>query len=363
MSHASTNTEETENLLRPQAETKKNISETTNTKSSAASASSAVETNHNHAPEHPYRQCVLYSFSITITIITTAFFTMGFVYHKPLLGPLFIASIIPSFIIIWFAYRNTDDKTWEQQPYHSDKVSSDVLVIAFIGGIFSTLLVAIIGLVLNYIVTSIVQGRMSFVALLFYVIFETFFMIALVEESMKYLIARTSINSSFSRYITHPYGVVLFGLTAALGFAGIENVAYVVHEDSDGAGWMLAVVRALVSVPLHGTTGSIIGYGLARRAFFNDTSQSFFKILFWPVVVHGIFDCLFMLPLRNGPFVKGATAEMQTEANTVDVGDWISLVYVVNIVMVIVAIAYARQAINAMCEAYDNTRKDSAEAV
>ena len=134
--------------------------------------------------------------------------------------------------------------------------------------------------------------------------------------------------------------MVLYCLAVALGFAALENVTYVLNEGGDGA-WFLAIARALLSVPLHALTGALIGVGFARRSFLHE-ERGVVRVIWLPIVVHGTYDFVFVLPIRNGPYDPSAVANrFFTEDNTVDVGRWTAMVYVFNVAMVIGMVTYA----------------------
>jgi len=225
--------------------------------------------------------------------------------------------------------------------FESYQVPMEVLIIAFTGGVIITVFVACVGFGTNMLMYRIFDKSLTFTQLMIFLWFDTFILTALVEEGGKYIVGSFSIGKTMLRYITHPYGVVLFTLAGALGFAALENVTYVLNEPSEAA-WYLAIARAILSVPLHGSCGALIGVGLARRHFLNDQSQHFFKVIWLPIFIHGLYDFFFVLPVRDGPFKKGNSAShLATEANTVDIGGWTSFFYIFNMCLVAFGIFFA----------------------
>jgi RsiW-degrading membrane proteinase PrsW (M82 family) len=106
--------------------------------------------------------------------------------------------------------------------------------------------------------------------------------VALVEESSKYLAVRVSVYRS--REFNEPMDGLVYGAIAGLGFAAPENLLYVL---SRGAG--LGVIRAVLSVPGHALWGSIIGYYLARQKF-TGARRSGLVGLSVAVMLHAAFD-------------------------------------------------------------------------
>ncbi len=77
----------------------------------------------------------------------------------------------------------------------------------------------------------------------------------------------------------------------ALAFATIENIFYL--EDST---IVLAIVRALFTVPNHAAFGVVMGYNLA-------ISRRSVKALLVPALIHGVIDMFFDLGEFIGLFV------------------------------------------------------------
>lgn len=83
---------------------------------------------------------------------------------------------------------------------------------------------------------------------------------------------------------------IVYVTAASLGFAGIENVLYVMQE-----GFGAGVMRALLSIPLHMCCGVIMGYyaGLAKFAEGPQRRAYLVSGFVYAVVIHGVYDaCL-----------------------------------------------------------------------
>jgi protease PrsW len=89
------------------------------------------------------------------------------------------------------------------------------------------------------------------------------FIAAIPEESVKVpLIAAIALRS---RDFDEPMDGVVYGTAVGLGFAAIENIGYVLGA---GAHWgSVAILRSVLSVPLHGAFGAIAGTYIARARF------------------------------------------------------------------------------------------------
>jgi RsiW-degrading membrane proteinase PrsW (M82 family) len=106
--------------------------------------------------------------------------------------------------------------------------------------------------------------------------------VALVEESSKYLAVRVSVYGS--REFNEPMDGLVYGAIAGLGFAAPENLLYVLMR-----GAALGVIRGVLSVPGHALWGSMIGYYLARQKF-TGPGKSGLVGLSAAVILHTIFD-------------------------------------------------------------------------
>ncbi len=120
---------------------------------------------------------------------------------------------------------------------------------------------------------------------LFYGFISAFFAAAIPEELFKLLVlARYSMRHP---EFDEPMDGIVYGATASLGFATLENVLYV----SDG-GISTALMRALSAVPGHAFLGAIMGYYVGRARFAEPSRK---RGLMWraflvPMLLHGAYD-------------------------------------------------------------------------
>lgn len=114
------------------------------------------------------------------------------------------------------------------------------------------------------------------------------------EECCKLVILTAFIwrNRNFNEYFD---GIVYAAFTG-LGFACVENIAYVLSSPTFEAGLNTGVVRALLSVPGHFLFAVVMGYYFARAKFDRKHRLwKFIKALLYPLVLHGTFDALLMV--------------------------------------------------------------------
>jgi RsiW-degrading membrane proteinase PrsW (M82 family) len=183
---------------------------------------------------------------------------------------LLFISLAPVFVIAVYVYCR--DK-YEKEPY-------SILLKALLTGILIVLPAVLIEKLLSLFLRS-TEG-------LGYAAYTAFVVAALTEEGLKFLgfyfffLKNRNFNERFD-------GIV-YAVYIALGFAGIENMLYVL---SGGAG--VGVLRALTAVPAHALFGVSMGFyfGLAR---FSTGYRSFYLVLAFllPYLFHGVYDFLLM---------------------------------------------------------------------
>jgi RsiW-degrading membrane proteinase PrsW (M82 family) len=86
-----------------------------------------------------------------------------------------------------------------------------------------------------------------------------------------------------------PMDGLVYGLTASLGFACLENVLYLAGAGED---WpVLAVTRAFMAVPGHAMDGVVMGFFAALGRFDAPRSRHwYFLALAVPITLHGLYD-------------------------------------------------------------------------
>ena len=115
---------------------------------------------------------------------------------------------------------------------------------------------------------------------------QSFLLISPVEEILKLLVVLGVVwkNKNFDE---ENDGIVYTG-AAALGFAMIENIFYVLTE-----GIAVGLIRSVTSVPLHAFTGILMGYyvGIAKLALTRKlTRRNILKGFLIAYTVHAVYD-------------------------------------------------------------------------
>jgi RsiW-degrading membrane proteinase PrsW (M82 family) len=124
-------------------------------------------------------------------------------------------------------------------------------------------------------------------------------MAALVEEIVKYLALR--IGSWRCNAFNYRFDGVVYGVSAAVGFAVLENILYVAQY-----GLQTAIVRAFTAVPLHAFCGLFMGvfYSYAKKASITGKSSLPYTLLalIVPMLIHGTYDTLAFLGTQSSTY-------------------------------------------------------------
>lgn len=119
------------------------------------------------------------------------------------------------------------------------------------------------------------------------------------EELFKLLMLRWAIwkSPAFDEY----FDGIVYACFVSLGFACFENISYVFQSDTFFGALSTGSVRAVLSVPAHFLFGVVMGYHFALAKFDpSHRSGHLFKAFLFPMLMHGTFDSLLMIPESMG---------------------------------------------------------------
>jgi hypothetical protein len=180
------------------------------------------------------------------------------------------AAVLPAVLLVWFFHaRDTFPEP------------ARVLWITFALGCLSVVPAVLLGVMVEPVLLA--TDALSVAA------FEAFVIAALCEEVAKLsvLLGYSFRHSAFDESMD---GIV-YGATASLGFAALENVLYVL----DG-GFGLAIMRGLLSVPGHATYGAVMGHYVGRARFDRENRWRLVGLgLSAAILLHGLYDFPLML--------------------------------------------------------------------
>ncbi len=114
--------------------------------------------------------------------------------------------------------------------------------------------------------------------------------VALVEEYVKYAAVKIAVLSRPE--FDEPIDAMVYMVTAALGFAAIENVLFLVpaFKESFAIGFELTTNRFLGANLLHALSSAIVGYALARHIFSPWRKHAVAAGVFAASALHALFN-------------------------------------------------------------------------
>ncbi len=128
---------------------------------------------------------------------------------------------------------------------------------------------------------------------------EAFTVAAVPEEAFKLLVLWFVLRKN--PYFDEHFDGIVYAVSVGLGFAALENIAYVLGDED----WLsVAILRALLSVPGHYAFAVLMGYYYSVYHFVDRSPKVAACILLAPVVAHGIYDAIAFSGAVN-PYIGG----------------------------------------------------------
>lgn len=128
-----------------------------------------------------------------------------------------------------------------------------------------------------------------------YIAFKAFVIVALTEEWAKYVMVKSYAYPKPE--FDEPFDGIVYCVMVSMGFATLENVAYVMQH-----GFATAVMRMFLSVPAHATFAVLMGYHMGKAKFSGGHERrDLWSGLLLATVFHGFFD--FFLFLQENSMV------------------------------------------------------------
>jgi RsiW-degrading membrane proteinase PrsW (M82 family) len=184
-----------------------------------------------------------------------------------------LASLAPVVIILFYIYFR--DK-YEKEP---------------LGLLLKALLMGIVVVIPVIFIERLLMNMMpqsNKVAAAFY---HAFIVAGSTEELFKFLALYLLVWKSPS--FNEKFDGIVYAVFVSLGFAGVENVLYVI----DG-GMQTALMRALTAIPAHAIFGIIMGYYLGIAHMYTELKGPYLaRALLVPILLHGIYDFILMVEI------------------------------------------------------------------
>jgi len=194
-----------------------------------------------------------------------------------------VLGLAPGLFWLWLIYRGNK--------YHPEP--KRLVIRTFLLGMAVVIPVALIetALILPYVFTHLEELRNFSIAginnlSLGESAYISFVVAGFTEELFKFLVVRTTIYRS--PYFDEPIDGLVYSSAAALGFASLENIEYLLQF-----GWQTALVRAPITTLAHVMFSAIWGYPLALKKLKRKNSTALLWLgLLGAMAGHGLFDFL-----------------------------------------------------------------------
>ncbi|MEK7464942.1 MAG: PrsW family intramembrane metalloprotease [Patescibacteria group bacterium] len=157
--------------------------------------------------------------------------------------------------IVWLLFYLREDRHPEPKR---------LLIVTFLAGVIAAMVAASVEIAL-FGVPHVFAGVLRAIAPALVTQTVIFSGVAFIEEYLKYAAVKIAVLSRPE--FDEPIDAMIYMMVAALGFAAIENVLFLipVFEESLRGGVELTVNRFLGANLLHGLSSAIVGYFLARH--------------------------------------------------------------------------------------------------
>lgn len=189
---------------------------------------------------------------------------------------LFLA-FLPPILWLWF---------WLREDAHPEPRRE--IVVVFLAGMGAVILAVI--LENNFFVANnFFHGVFGYG--FFYLQFFNVVGFAFIEEIVK--TAAAFFTALHSKYFDEPVDAMIYLVTAALGFAALENALFIVESFKSGLAQSVAVsaFRFINAVLLHVSAAAIIGAGFAFSFFHKERRRrEFFLGLFFATLLHALYN-------------------------------------------------------------------------
>ena len=250
-----------------------------------------------------------------------------------------LAAVAPSALLLWYFYK----RDLNPEPRGE-------LIKTFLLGMVIVVPVLIVGFVLYFLMPSVAHPVLAG-------LYAAVVLAAVPEESFKFLVVTR--YSARHPAFNEPMDGVVYGVTASLGFATLENILYVA-----AGGWTVALLRAFTAVPAHACFGAIMGYYVGKARFVDRRNV----VAFWGLLAAILFHALYDFPIM----VIAGVGE-QSLNDDVAVGQALALIFVMLLLFlaafvfmivltVIIVRRLRREQIEAPTTANDHARRSDGEA-
>ncbi|MFH1509161.1 MAG: PrsW family glutamic-type intramembrane protease [bacterium] len=187
----------------------------------------------------------------------------------------FLIALIPGIFWLWF-YRRQDKKP---EPIK-------LLAKVFILGALITIPAIFIEQFFDNSFFVFFGERFSESVDFFIVTISTLFIVAPVEEYLKYFVVKKTIW--LDKEFNQPVDGIIYGVAAALGFATFENVLVMIGEGGEAI-----ILRFATATLMHAITTGIVGFYMGVQKFSNAHQKNYIaQGIIIAIILHFIYNVL-----------------------------------------------------------------------
>ena len=189
---------------------------------------------------------------------------------------IIFAAILPAFLLVLYI--------WLRDKYQREPIT-EVLKAVGLGILSAFMAVLVEGFLQGFGIVSENPTTLLGAA------WNAFVGAAIPEESVKLLVLALFLRHN--RYFDERFDGIVYACAVGMGFAGTENIVYLFSNINE---WeTVAIQRAIFAVPGHFMFAVAMGY-FYSLVYFGDVSWRMQGRILWvPVLLHGVYDALLMM--------------------------------------------------------------------
>ena len=201
---------------------------------------------------------------------------------------ILISALTPVAVLLWYIYRK--DKVQPEPTKWLLKAFGFGVLSTFLSFVFSVPACLLLGMEMDANTYSSIREAFT----------DAFVLAAIPEELAKLIMLWLLLRKN--PHFDERFDGIVYAVCIGMGFAGIENVMYLIGGIENGTWIGTGIVRALFSIPGHFFFAVLMGYYYSIYHFGIDRSpKAKAMILVAPILAHGLFDgILFCMNVDEG---------------------------------------------------------------